>query len=312
MVVSAWAPIHQCLLAFEARWWGVSRLIIDQFWSTRSADKKRTLYFDKRSTWSRKSPLLCPLIFQTLLPVDFAPKSGSRVLIEPWEILSTCFVIFVEPEIYWNWSFTWWSSSWKILVTFVCVCLRIFFTEILLKIQTKKVLENPPTAADWTFFRTSKALFTIVTIYVKWMHHLKPFYMQKIGDVLTNFLCCWCKKKFSTDVIWRLNSLEIKKRQFMINPLSKKPIWNLRPFSIFMHMFKASKVFFSIERARPKNNWWSVRWRVYFLWYLNQGLIPCWHRMSSWYKIQLSKKKRSGKYSSKFFKNWIDIWVLSC
>ena len=180
VVVSAWAPIHQCLLAFEARWWGVSRLIIDQFWSTRSADKKRTLYFDKRSTWSRKSPLLCPLIFQTLLPVDFAPKSGSRVLIEPWEILSTCFVIFVEPEIYWNWSFTWWSSSWKILVTFVCVCLRIFFTEILLKIQTKKVLENPPTAADWTFFRTSKALFTIVTIYVKWMHHLNRFTCKKL------------------------------------------------------------------------------------------------------------------------------------
>ena len=194
VVVSAWAPIHQCLLAFEARWWGVSRLIIDQFWSTRSADKKRTLYFDKRSTWSRKSPLLCPLIFQTLLPVDFAPKSGSRVLIEPWEILSTCFVIFVEPEIYWNWSFTWWSSSWKILVTFVCVSADFLH---------RNPFKNPDKKGSWkstnssrlNIFQNFQSSFYYCYNICKMNASLKPFYMQKIGDVLTNFLCCWCKKK---------------------------------------------------------------------------------------------------------------------
>lgn len=178
----------------------------------------------------------------------------------------------------------------------ICVCVSADFLH-------RNPFKNPDKKGSWkstnssrlNIFQNFQSSFYYCYNICKMNASLKPFYMQKIGDVLTNFLCCWCKKKFSTDVIWRLNSLEIKKRQFMINPLSKKPIWNLRPFSIFMHMFKASKVFFSIERARPKNNWWSVRWRVYFLWYLNQGLIPCWHRMSSWYKIQLSKKKKVWK-----------------
>ena len=39
-LLSAWAPIHQCLLPFEAQWWGVFRLIIDQFRMCSDSTKK--------------------------------------------------------------------------------------------------------------------------------------------------------------------------------------------------------------------------------------------------------------------------------
>ncbi len=75
--ISAWAPIHQCLLPFEAQWWGVSRLIIDQF---------RWLYKKSPSYFSVECPKLLFLLQKVFWQMK--PLSGCAPGARNWLLLS--------------------------------------------------------------------------------------------------------------------------------------------------------------------------------------------------------------------------------